>query len=220
MHEFDERRPAVTRSTARILAFFALALLTWTGPGGGDDAIAAEAPKIVTYCFSCHGEGGRSTSPLYPRLAGQQKEYIIAQLKDFREGTRTAPHGRTYLDFLVMWGFVAQLDPSTTDAVATFFASQAPVPGEPVASPEVMAGKTIYTAGIPSESVPACTSCHGASAQGNGPIPRLAGQHQAYLARQLEAFASWARLNVAMHANSVNLTPQQISEVTAYLATQ
>jgi cytochrome c553 len=66
----------------------------------------------------------------------------------------------------------------------------------------------------------ACMSCHGENAEGSGPISRLAGQHRAYLARQLEAFASMARANEIMHENSKNLTPEQISEVTAYLATQ
>ena len=67
--------------------------------------------------------------------------------------------------------------------------------------------------------MPACVSCHGEKAEGNGPIPRLAGQHQAYLARQLEACASMARANEIMHENSKDLTAAQISEVTAYLAT-
>jgi cytochrome c553 len=40
-------------------------------------------------------------------------------------------------------------------------------------------------------------------------FPRLAGQHQAYLARQLEAFASMARANEIMHENSKNLTPSK-----------
>ena len=62
-------------------------------------------------------------------------------------------------------------------------------------------------------------SCHGEKAEGNGPIPRLAGQHRAYLVRQLEAFAALARANEIMHEMSKNLTPEQISEVTAYLAT-
>jgi cytochrome c553 len=35
----------------------------------------------------------------------------------------------------------------------------------------------------------------------------------------LEAFASMARANEIMHENSKDLTPDQISEVTAYLAT-
>jgi len=63
-------------------------------------------------------------------------------------------------------------------------------------------------------------SCHGEKAAGNGPIPRLTGQHPAYLARQLEAFQSKARANEVMHETSKNLSPEQISEVTAYLATQ
>ena len=63
-------------------------------------------------------------------------------------------------------------------------------------------------------------ACHGENAAGNGLTPRLAGQHQAYLARQLEAFASMARANEIMHENSKDLTAQQISEVTTYLATQ
>jgi cytochrome c553 len=62
-------------------------------------------------------------------------------------------------------------------------------------------------------------ACHGKNAGNNGPIPRLAGQHQAYLAHQFEAFASMARANEIIHENSKNLTAQQISEVTTYLAT-
>jgi cytochrome c553 len=58
---------------------------------------------------------------------------------------------------------------------------------------------------------------HGENAGGNGPIPRLAGQHQAYLALQLEAFSSMVRANEVMHENSKDLTAQQISEVTTYL---
>ena len=107
----------------------------------------------------------------------------------------------------------------TIDAIAAYYASQTPVAGEPGTSPEIAAGKTIFTEGIPSESLPACMGCHGEKAEGNGPIPRLAGQHRAYLARQLDAFASKARANEIMHENSKNLTPEQISEVTAYLAT-
>jgi len=113
----------------------------------------------------------------------------------------------------------AQLNPPTTDAIAAFYSSQAPPPGEPEPCAEAAAGRQIYTEGIPSEGVPACINCHGPMAQGNDLIPRLAGQYQAYLARQLEAFKIWARQNITMHALSMNLTPEQINEVTAYLAT-
>ena len=105
-----------------------------------------------------------------------------------------------------MWGMAARLSDPTIDGIAAFYASQTPVAGEPSASPETAAGKRIFTEGIPSESLPACMSCHGEKAEGNGPIPRLAGQHRAYLARQLEAFAAIARANEIMHENSKDLT--------------
>jgi cytochrome c553 len=217
----EEMWPSIsTRDTVKMLAFVALAVLTWSGLRGADSARAAEAANLLSYCSSCHGPDGRSPSSLFPSLAGQQKNYIVAQLRNFRDGTRTAPHGQTFLDYLVMWGVVSRLDPPTVDAIAAFYATQTPLPGEPAGSPEIVtSGRKIYTEGIPSKSVPACISCHGVRAEGNGPIPRLAGQYQAYLARQLQAFASWARQSVTMHANSENLTSQQISEVTAYLAT-
>jgi len=138
----------------------------------------------------------------------------VAQLQAFRDKTRADPHAQTY-----MWGMAARLSDPTIDGIAAYYAAQTPVAGQPSASPETAAGKKIFTEGFPSENVPACMSCHGEGAEGNGPIPRLAGQHQAYLARQLEAFASMARANEIMHENSKDLTPEQIAEVTAYLAT-
>jgi len=179
--------------------------------GGSADTTVA---GTVHVCSSCHRPEGRSISPTFPRLAGQQKDYLVAQLQAFRDKTRADPHAQTY-----MWGMAARLSDPTIDGIAAYYAAQTPVAGQPIASPETAAGKKIFTEGIPSENVPACMSCHGEGAEGNGPIPRLAGQHQAYLTRQLEAFASMARANEIMHENSKDLTPEQIAEVTAYLAT-
>jgi len=197
------------------LAALTLAACNATSMPPGGAATNSVVAGTVHVCSSCHGPEGRSISSTFPRLAGQQKDYIEAQLEAFRDHTRADPHAKTY-----MWGMAARLDDPTIAAIAAYYAAQTPVPGEPASSPEITAGKKIFTAGIPSQSVPACMACHGDKAQGNGPIPRLAGQHPAYLARQLEAFASNARANVIMHQNSKNLTAAQISEVTVYLATQ
>ena len=180
----------------------------------GRRRIASTPAAFGLVALSLAACGGRSISPTFPRLAGQQKDYLVAQLQAFRDKTRADPHAQTY-----MWGMAARLSDPTIEAVAAYYASQTPVAGQPSSSPEAAAGKAIFTDGIPSEGVPACMSCHGEKGEGNGPIPRLAGQHQAYLARQLEAFASMARANEIMHENSKDLTPEQISEVTAYLAT-
>ena len=214
----NERRPTQVKVPMRAIAsLFPILLLSACGGAGEKPQAQAGPPDVagtVHVCSSCHGPRGRSVSSTFPRLAGQQKDYLIAQLTAFRDHTRADPHAQTY-----MWGMAARLSDPTIEGIAAYYASQTPVAGAPNASPETVAGAKIYTEGIPSENVPACISCHGEKAEGNGPIPRLAGQHQAYLARQLEAFQSMARANEVMHENSKDLTPQQISEVTAYLAT-
>jgi cytochrome c553 len=212
MADNEARRRAA--STPAAFAFVALAVAGCGGTGPESGSADSTVAGTVHVCSSCHGPDGRSISPTFPRLAGQQKDYIVAQLQAFRDKTRADPHAQTY-----MWGMAARLSDPAIDGIAGYYASQTPVAGAPSASPETAAGRMIFTEGIPSESVPACLACHGEKAEGNGPIPRLAGQHQAYLARQLEAFASMARANEIMHENSKDLTPQQISEVTAYLAT-
>jgi len=125
---------------------------------------------------------------------------------------RADPHAQTY-----MWGMAAPLSNSMIAALAAYYAAQPPVPGTPDNSPEAAAGRKIYTEGIPTEDVPGCIGCHGATGEGNSAFPRLAGQHSAYIERQLEAFASNARANVNMHESSKNLTPDQIADVAAYV---
>jgi cytochrome c553 len=205
------------RRTVSLPAAFALVALAVAACGGTDPESGSANSTVagtLHVCESCHGRDGRSISPTFPRLAGQQKDYIVEQLKAFRDKTRADPHARTY-----MWGLAARLSDPTIDAIADYYSSHNPVAGEPDTSPEVAAGKTIFTDGIPSDSVPACVACHGEHAEGNGPIPRLAGQHQDYLARQLEAYASRERANEIMREISKDMTAEQISEVTAYLTT-
>lgn len=43
----------------------------------------------VAACSGCHGPAGTGMPVQYPRIAGQFPEYIEAQLKAFRSGTRT-----------------------------------------------------------------------------------------------------------------------------------
>lgn len=40
-------------------------------------------------CFSCHGKDANSPLlPVYPKLAGQNRDYIVAQMKDIKSGAR------------------------------------------------------------------------------------------------------------------------------------
>ena len=55
---------------------------------GGD--VSAGKAKAGT-CASCHGAEGISANSLWPNLAGQQEQYLVKQLKAFRDGERTDP---------------------------------------------------------------------------------------------------------------------------------
>jgi len=46
------------------------------------------AEKAVPACAGCHGPVGAGLPVLYPRIGGQYAEYVAAQLKAFREGSR------------------------------------------------------------------------------------------------------------------------------------
>lgn len=70
--------------------FVALALLLTAAAAqaAGD----AEAGKGKTgTCVACHGADGISPNPLWPNLAGQKDQYLIAQMKAFRDGERQNP---------------------------------------------------------------------------------------------------------------------------------
>lgn len=68
-----------------------------------------------------------------------------------------------------------------------------------------------------------CTSCHGADLRGIGGTPPLAGRSAAYLARQLWDIKTGARSGPSlapMQAVTANLTPEQIRDMAAYLASR
>jgi cytochrome c553 len=196
-------------SAAGVLA----GLLALSACAGGDKQDVIAGNEHV--CSSCHGMEGRSVSPTFPRLAGQQKDYLVAQLKAFRDHTRADPHAHTY-----MWGMAAALSDTTIDGLAAYYSTQMPVPGQPDSSADAAAGRKIYEEGVPDLSVPACGGCHGDQAQGGGPFPRLAGQHRPYIEGQLAAFSSKSRANEIMDENVKNLTADAARQLAAFLATQ
>ena len=58
--------------------------------------------NIAGTCTPCHGTEGRSVGGVPPSLAGQDKGYLLQQLKDFRSGSRAATimhqHAKGYTD--------------------------------------------------------------------------------------------------------------------------
>jgi cytochrome c553 len=95
---------------------------------------------------------------------------------------------------------------------------------EPVAKPakaDLAKGEALYTNGDSARGIVACVSCHGAA--GNSTIsinPKLSGQHEAYLVKQLMDFTTPARNNAVMTTFSKLMTADDMKNVSAYLAVQ
>src|SRR5262245_16928912 len=170
---------------------------------------------VTRLCSTCHGAGGVTISPMCPQLAGQPAPYLEAQLKAFRDRSRADPLAQAF-----MWGMASRLTDERIVEIAAYYASQPPPVGKRAERPRVAAGGKIFTEGIEAQQVVPCQICHGAEAAGNGAAPRLAGQHSAYLKKQMEAYAVNLRANELMHQSAKNLTDVQIAQLAAYLSSR
>jgi cytochrome c553 len=181
-----------------------------------DAAARAHAQRTaITVCGTCHGPDGNSMNPKYPRLAGQNANYLAAQLKAFRAQTRGDPDAIGY-----MWGMASQLDDDTIQALAGYYSAQKAVPSASGASPAVTRGRQIFAQGVTAQGVPACSTCHGPDAHGLQDYPRLAGQHAQYVLKQLASFQSNMRNVAIMHGVAQNLNLDDMDAVAAFLETQ
>lgn len=180
-----------------------------------DLANAGIDPSVTAQqvCSICHGVGGNSVSPNFPRLAGQNADYLEAQLKNFRSHQRSDPEGYEY-----MWGVSRNLTDEQIHGLAGYFSRQVPRPNPAGADRPNDAGKAIFENGIPEKQVTACQACHGPKGEGIGPFPRLAGQHQDYLARQLMVFRDTeGRPGTPMQQVTHGLAQADIQSVTGYI---
>lgn len=90
-----------------------LAAVTITANAKGN---AEEGKKKAITCAACHGEGGgKPILPEYPILAGQQEDYLVAVLNQYKSGKRQNA---------IMKGLAAALSPQDIKDLAAYFSSQ------------------------------------------------------------------------------------------------
>ncbi len=80
---------------------------------GGDPALAKSGEAKAGMCMGCHGSTGTGNGQ-FPRLAGQQTEYLEQQLKAFKAGSRKSGP---------MQAIVANLPEADFKALAAYFGS-------------------------------------------------------------------------------------------------
>lgn len=187
-------------------------VLALGAPIHGLCADLARAEEIVQgRCFICHGSNGESSSPAFPRLAGQNAAYVKQQLADFLSGKRKSSS---------MQPMVEGLTPDDMAALGAWFAEQT-TQGHPVEDRELAGvGRFIYLRGNPYSGVAACATCHGSDGHGTATLPRLAGQHAQYLENQIKQFNRRERTNdnAVMQGIASKLSELETKAVAAYLS--
>ena len=100
----------------RLRVIVALGLVTMVGAAqaSGD---AAKGKRKAAACGACHGVDGNSVNPIWPKLAGQHKAYLVAQLKAFKSGARKNP---------MMSPQAAALSEDDMEDISAYFAAQKP----------------------------------------------------------------------------------------------
>ena len=84
------------------------------------DPVRGRALARQFNCVACHGERGQGVKPGWPKLAGQFEQYLLNELRNFRDGQR--PHAFMEL-------YAGQLDRRRMHDLALYFACQGAEPG-------------------------------------------------------------------------------------------
>jgi cytochrome c553 len=165
------------------------------------------AGKVIAEreCKGCHSLDGKGAAPGIPNLAGQLDRYLIASLKEYKDGMRS--HG-------TLRAIAANLSEADTRNVAAYFASLPPMPPSapgPVFSP-FEHGKAL---------APECMKCHGPNGNSKtAGVPNLAGQQPHYFVAATQEYLNGARETSPMHALIRGLSRVDIESVALFFGSQ
>ena len=96
-----------------LFVFASLALVASLPIQASGNAEAGKAKS--TTCAACHGADGVSTVPSFPKLAGQNRDYLYHSLKAYKSGKRKNP---------IMTGQVQALTDTDMQDLAMYFSKQ------------------------------------------------------------------------------------------------
>jgi cytochrome c oxidase subunit 2 len=139
-------------------------------------------------CASCHGQNGEGLlTANAPSIAGMPEYYLARQLNYYKKGIRGAHKDDSLGQSMAAMANILA-DDAAVNNVAAYVHSLTPTKAAPTISGDTKRGYSNFVT---------CSSCHGASAQGNPGLnaPPLAGQHDWYLKHQLENFKTGIRGN-------------------------
>lgn len=213
-------RPAVAAQPSNPQAIVALPATAAPSASHGDSQKGAARVEAL-FCGVCHGPRGRSETPEWPSLAGQDAGYLARQLALFRSGERVN---------LEMGPIATTLTDEDIADLSAYYATQT-LPSSPSPAPDGNAAMTLYRNGDAARSIQACADCHGASGSGDARMlaPALRAQQPTYIRSQLEAYARRSRYKSAapsgldpaglqaMYDAGSRLTADEMQQIALYL---
>ena len=167
---------------------------------------------IATYrCGACHGAQGQGKNPMFPKLAGQNPEYLVKQITNFKTGVRKGQ---------IMLYQLGDLSSDDIQALAFHFSRIPLLAGEVKDNARRDEGKKLYLTGNSASGNVPCAQCHGPTARGAGMMPRLAGQHVEYISEQIYRFIDFERVSgqTQRHPTVLNLNYDEIRAISLYLS--
>lgn len=182
------------------------------------DPVAGKASYAT--CAACHGQSGEGNPAMNaPRLAGLPDWYIARQIKYYKQGIRGTHEEDVFGRQMAPMAGVLVNEQAIRNVTA-YIDTLAPEKSADTLQGDPDAGAAHYVS---------CGACHGTRAQGKYALqaPRLAGQNDWYLKRQLENFRlgirgthqedSYGHQMVLMARSLTN--EQSIDDLLAYLNT-
>jgi cytochrome c553 len=153
--------------------------------------------EIYRSCAMCHKpEGWGLVNGSVPQLAGQHRKVVIKQLADIRAGNRDTVLMAPSASVESIGGAQAVADVAGYIDTLEISTATGKGPGT-----DLELGKRLYQEN--------CTSCHGATGEGDDDryIPRVQSQHYNYLVRQFE----WIRDGKRRNAN-----PEMVAQIQGF----
>ena len=154
-----------------------------------------------------------------PSLAGQEAWYLSRQMEAFKSGIRGTAGGDSFGAQMRPMAMVVS-DPVALENLVAYIQTFPAGDSPPTVQGDIAAGQTAYLV---------CAACHGQKAEGNEAMagPRLAGQNDWYLVRQLQNYRNGLRgynpkdiFGNQMKPMAMTLSSDQaINDVVAYINT-
>lgn len=190
-----------------------LACVTAFAVVANNDAVALDGAALFVskQCTVCHGADAKtSSSPAYPKLAGQVESYLAQQTTDLLDGKRSGTGA------MVMKAMLQGLKDAEIKAISAWIAAQ---PDHAVTLDPTAAGAELYAA-------KGCATCHGEDGDSpvvspeNGNSPKLSGQYAIYALEQMKAIRDGRRSNAdasKMKAQTQGITDEELARIATWL---